>query len=492
MLLSALIVALSSNSVLLEGGLVFDGTGAPGRHIDVRISGDRIVELGDLSPRSGETVYRCGGLVVSPGFIDAHSHADRGIVGEPLAESQIRQGITTAVVGQDGGGETPIRSMFDRLRLSRPALNFAAFAGHGVIRTKVMGDGFRRGATADEVERMKELLDLDMRAGALGLSTGLEYDPGFFSTTDELIALAKTAAKHGGMYISHLRDEGNGAMASIEELIRIAREAKIPAQISHIKLATASVWGQASAALRLITDARMEGLDITADVYPYTYWQSTITVLTLDRNWSDPGVWNKALEEVGGPKNVLLSSYSPDPSWEGKTIDELSTMLGKSPAEVIIQIVRRTHGPDGQGTESIVCTAMREDDLRKLIFSPHTMFCSDGAIGGSHPRGAGAFPRFFARYVREQGTITMQSAIHKATGMPASRFGFSTRGEIAVGKVADIVVFDPAKIGDRATTRDPRAFSQGVHHVFVNGVAVLQSERMTGARPGRVLLRQAN
>jgi N-acyl-D-amino-acid deacylase len=355
-----------------------------------------------------------------------------------------------------------------------------------------MGDGFRRAATSDEVERMKVLLDADMRAGALGLSTGLEYDPGFFSTTAELIALAKTAAKHGGMYISHLRDEGNGAMASIEELIRIAREAKIPAQISHIKLATASVWGRASAALRLIDAARLEGLDITADVYPYTYWQSTITVLTLDRNWNDPGVWNKALEEVGGPKNVLLSNYSPDRSWEGKTIDELSTMLGKSPAEIIIQIVRKTHGPDGQGTESIVCTAMREDDLRKFIFSPHIMFCSDGSIGGSHPRGAGAFPRFFSRYVREQGTITMQSAIHKATGMPASRFGFSDRGVIAVGKVADIVVFDPAKIGDRATTREPRALSEGIHHVFVNGVAVLQSERMTGARPGRVLPRKAN
>ncbi|MCW5946563.1 MAG: D-aminoacylase [Fimbriimonadales bacterium] len=492
MLSIAFAIALVPTSYLLEGGLVFDGTGAPGRVMDVRIVGDRITEVGKLSPRVGETVFRCKGLVVAPGFIDSHSHADRGIPEEPLAESQVRQGITTAIVGQDGGGETPIRAMFERLRAARPAINFAAFAGHGVIRSKVMGDGFKRAATVDEIESMKQLLESDMRAGALGLSSGLEYDPGYYSTTEELIELCKVAAKYRGIYISHLRDEGNGAMSAIDELIRIAREAKIPAQISHIKLATASVWGKASDALRLIGAARREGLDITADVYPYTYWQSTITVLTLDRNWNDPAVWDRALAEVGGPRNVLLSRYSPDPTWEGMTIEELSGKIEKSPAETIIHIVRNTHGPAGFGTESIVCTAMREEDLRQFIHSPYVMFCSDGAIGGSHPRGAGAFPRFFARYVRQQGTITLQSAIHKATGMPARRFALKERGRISVGSFADVVVFDPETIQDKADTKNPREFSIGVKHVFVNGAPVLQSEKLTGHRPGRVLLRSTN
>lgn len=352
-----------------------------------------------------------------------------------------------------------------------------------------MGDGFRRRATVEELERMKALLEADMRAGALGMSSGLEYDPGFYADTHELIELCKVASRFGGIYISHVRDEGNGALESVRELIEIARGAKIPAQISHIKLATAKVWGKADEVLRLIADARESGLDITADVYPYTFWQSTITVLTLERNWNDRGVWTRALRDVGGASNVLLTRYTPNVQWEGKTIAEISRETKRSPEEVIIEIVRKTHGPEGNGEESIVCYAMREDDLRKFIFSPFVMFCSDGMIGGSHPRGAGAFPRFFARYVREQGTLTLQSAIHKATGMPAKRFGLKDRGRIGVGMRADVVVFDASEIKDRANIKNPRALAAGVKHVFVNGVPVLQSGKVTGFRPGRVLLR---
>lgn len=479
-----------ATSLLIRGGLVVDGTGRPGRVADVRVESGRIAAVGRLAPREGERVLEAAGMVVAPGFIDAHSHTSGSMEESPTLESQVRQGITTAIVGQDGGSTLPISQFFADVAKFRPAINFATFAGHGSLRRLAMGEDYKRPLKDAELQVMKDGLDQAMKDGALGLSSGLEYDPGYYSNTVELIELAKVASRYGGMYISHVREDGtHGMQQALEELKLIAKEAKLPAQISHIKLAVAAKWFKAGDILKWIAESWKQGYDLTADVYPYLYWQSTITVLTLDRNWENREVWVKALADVNGPGNVLLTRYTPDPAWQGKTIEEISKSTGKDAIEVIQEIVRKTHGPNATGSESIVCTSMNEQDLGAFLKDPNVMFCSDGSHGGSHPRGAGSFPRIFGRYVRELKTLSLEEAVRKATSFPAHRFGLSDRGLIQVGKAADIVVFDPKRIVDRATTSNSRAMSEGVIHVLVNGVPVLESETMTGARPGLGLRR---
>ncbi|HZP83883.1 MAG TPA: D-aminoacylase [Chthonomonadaceae bacterium] len=477
-------------SILISGGMLVDGTGARRRQADVRIVGDHIQEIGRLRPRPGERVLDARGQVVAPGFIDTHSHADGGLLETPDAETQIRQGITTAVVGQDGGSHLPLQQYFSDLEARHVALNIASFAGQGTIRSLVMGkDNYKRHATPEEIAKMRALVEQEMQAGALGLSTGLEYDPSYYSTTEELIECAKGAAAHGGLYISHVRDEGNEAFTSFKELIRIAEKAHLPAQISHIKLGTAKVWGKAGDALRLIEDANKRGLDISADVYPYTYWQSTITVLTLSRDWDNRAVWEKALAEVGGPEHVLLSSYTPDAAWQGKTIAEIAKTTGRDPIAVIQEIVHKTHGPGAKGRESVVVTAMTEADVRRFIAAPRIMFCSDGGLRGSHPRGAGTFPRILGRYVREYHILSLEEAIRKMTSLPAHRMGFRDRGVLKPGMKADVVLFDPKTVLDTATTAHPTSPPIGLNTVLVNGAIVLDSGKLTGAHPGAVLRR---
>jgi N-acyl-D-amino-acid deacylase len=485
----SLTLAVQTPSILISGGTLVDGTGAKSRRADVRIVDHRIAEVGRLKPKPGERVINAQGLIVAPGFIDTHSHADGRIFDEPEAESQIRQGITTAIVGQDGGGRLPLADFFSRLDEKHPALDFASFVGHGAVRRQVMGADYKRPATADEIAKMVEIVEREMKAGALGLSSGLEYDPGYYSTTEELIACARVAAKHGGIYISHVRDEANKSMESFREVVRIAREAKIPAQISHIKLGSTNVWGRADEVLQLLAEANREGLDVSADVYPYLYWQSTITVLIPTRNWDDRAAWEKGLAEVGGAKNVLLGNYSLDANWQGKTIAEISQLTGKDAVTVIQEIVRKTHGEGATGRESVIVTSMVEEDLQKFIRAPRTMFCSDGAIRGAHPRGAGTFPRILGRYVREQKLVSLEEAIRKMTSLPSQRMGFKDRGVIKEGMKADLAIFDAQKIIDRATTSEPTAAPEGMEYVLVNGALVLDGGKMTAARSGRALKR---
>jgi N-acyl-D-amino-acid deacylase len=392
------------------------------------------------------------------------------------------------VVGQDGIWKKPVKDQladFDRLK---PALNFAMFSGHGGIRSKVMGKGFERAATPGEQVMMDGLVEADMEAGALGLSSGLEYDPGHYSTTEELISMASVAGRNGGMYISHVRDEGNGALESFRELIRIGREAKCPAQVSHIKLGTQPVWGQAGQAIALFEEARREGVRITADIYPYLYWQSSITAMTVSREFDKLETWQRALDETGGGKNVLLTKYSPEPSWQGKTVGELAAKSGKTEAAVVLEIVQKTQ--NGKGEESAVVTAMTDADLPRFAQWRDTMFCSDGAIGGSHPRGAGSFPRVLGLFVRGEKWLTLEDAVRKMAYLPASTFKLTDRGEIRPGAFADVVVFDPSSVQDMATPKSPTALSQGVKFVWVNGQVTLRDGKVVG-RAGRALRRGA-
>jgi N-acyl-D-amino-acid deacylase len=276
-------------------------------------------------------------------------------------------------------------------------------------------------------------------------------------------------------------------MQALEELKIISKEAKIPAQINHIKLAVADEWGLGKSICEWIADARKEKVDITADVYPYTYWYSTITVLTNDRNWDNREIWVRALADIGGPQNVIIARYSPDPSWEGKDLAQIAESSGKDAVAVIQQVIAKTHGPNSKESESIVCKAMKEDDLAGFIKDENIMFCSDGWQGGAHPRGAGSFPRMLGVYVRDKRLIPLEEAIRKATSLPAKRFGLLDRGTIKAGMKADIVVFDPYRIKDKATIEDSKVFSEGISDVLVNGVVVLENAGMTGARPGKGL-----
>ncbi len=477
----------AQRSTLISGGTVIDGTGAKRRKADVRIVGDTITAVGNLRAKKDEKVIDATGLIVAPGFIDAHSHADGGLLTDPDAETQIRQGITTSVVGQDGSSHFPLASWFAEVEAKHVALNIASFVGHGTVRNEVTGKEYKRVTTAAEQQQMADLVTQEMQSGGLGLSSGLEYDPGFYSTTDELIACAKAAAKYHGIYISHVRDEGDKAFESFQELVMIAQKGGLPAQISHIKLDTSPVWKKAPDVLKLMQDAHKRGVDISADVYPYTFWQSTIIVLIPTRDWSDRKAWETGLAEVGGPEHVRLTTYTPDAAWSGKTIAEIAAMTGRDAITIVQEVVQKTHGEGATGSESVVVTAMLDSDLDRFIAAPGIMFCTDGSLRPSHPRGAGSFPRILSEYVRNRHLLTFEEAIRKATSLPATRFGFQHRGKIARGMKADIVLFDPATVQDKATVADPAASPVGLPTVLINGVSVLENGRITGAHPGAVL-----
>ena len=487
LILSLALVGSSAASpgLLLKGGTVIDGTGAAGRLADVRVAADGIIEVGPgLTPRPGERVIDTSGRVVAPGFIDMHSHADRGLEDHPEAESQIRQGITLALVGQDGGGDLPVSDFFDRFARVKPAINLMTSVGHGAVRGVVLGGDFKRPATPAEIETMKALVDRAMKDGAVGLSSGLEYDPGFYGNQDEIAALAAVTRPYGGFYSSHVRDEENEVLAAWSEAIDIGRRAGVPVEISHMKLASKPVWGQARRALALIDDARKNGMDVTGDWYPYQYWQSSMYVLIPDRHFENVAEWQKGLDEIGGAANVLVTNYHPDPTWDGHTVAELASAQHLDPAVLIVQMVK-TAGPD----IGIIGTAMTEDDMAAILASPATLICSDGMLSGRHPRGYGAFPRVLARYVRERKVISLEDAVARMTGRSAARLSLGDRGVVAAGKKADLVVFDPNTIADRGTPADPAQSPVGIDLVIVNGEVVLDHGTMTSARPGRALRR---
>ena len=454
--------AQSPDRFLISGGSLIDGTGAPARMADLRVAGDRILEIGRLTPQPGERVIDARGLVVAPGFIDIHNHSERGFASDPEARSQILQGITTLAVGPDGGSPWPIGDYLHWCRDQRLATNVLAFIGHATVRRQVLGEDFRRQATPGEIERMISLVEQGMKEGAIGLSSGLEYDVGNPATTEEVIALARVAGRYRGIYMSHVRDEADQAMDAFREAIRIGREARVPVQISHIKLGTVGVWGRAGEAVRIIAEARRAGLDVTADCYPYDAWSSTITVLVPSRRHEDPVAVGKGIADVGGASNILVTSCRAHPDFEGRTLADIAQKLGISPVDAYIRLVR-------DGGAGVVCKSMIDDDIRTFYRQPWVMVSSDGGIGMRHPRGAGTFPRVLGRYVRDQKWLTLPAAVHKMTQLPARRLGIRDRGLLQPEMKADIVVFDPAKILDRSTMTEPFLTPVGVNGVFVNG-----------------------
>jgi len=478
---SSLMPALTTaNAWVIRGAQLADGTGSPLRRADVRFDGGTIVEVGAVTPRPTDRIVDATGLVLAPGVIDAHNHSTEGLDADPDAITQVAQGITTLLVGQDGSSPFPVADYLTRRRANPSTVNVAALVGHATLRRRVMGEDFRRPATTAEIAQLEALVDQEMRSGAIGLSSGLEYEVGSYASTEEVVAMARVAAKHGGFYISHIRDEADKSMEAIREAIAIGEKAKIPVQITHIKLGTVGVWGKAAEVVSMIEAARKRGVDVTADVYPYTAWSSNLKVLVPDKQWTNPASVKEALDDVGGGKNIQITRLPKYPDYVGKRLDEIAKAEGISEVDLYIRIVQ----DDDAG---VIGHTMIAEDMRVFLQQPWAMVASDGGINTSHPRGAGTFPRVLGRFVRDEKWLSLQDAIKKMTSMPAARLKLKDRGTIAVGMKADLMLFDPDTIIDRSTFEQPRLRPIGIYRVFVNGTPVWTGDSPDGERPGVVL-----
>jgi len=483
-----------AKGVLIVNARVIDGTGSPGRVTSVRISGDRIADIGDLRQRQGETVVVGTGLVLAPGFIDEHSHADAALFEHRDALADVSQGITTVIVGQDGSSVYPLADFFAHVQREPSTLNVASYVGHGTVRDLVLGKDYKRVATPAEVLKMQALVDQEMRAGALGLSSGLEYDPGIYSDPSEVLALAKTAGAQGGRYISHMRSEDFAFWKALDELITIGRENHMPVQVSHIKLAMKASWGLGDSLIHVLDRARASGVQVTADIYPYTYWHSGMSVLFPHRDFDNRASAAFALDQVAPSEGLILANYGPKPEYSGKTLHEVAQLMSVDDTTALMQLLHASEAAEASGDtahadNAIIATSMDERDVAKLMAWQWAAFCTDGELDGKHPRGYGTFTRILGRYVREQHVLTLEDAIRKATSLAAANVGIKDRGQISVGRYADLVLFDPQTVIDRATPAEPHLVSTGIRRVWVNGAVVYDGERVTDARPGRVLKR---
>ena len=477
---------------LITNARIIDGTGSPVTLGSVRLSGDRIAALGDLAAGDADHIIDANGLVLAPGFIDTHSHSDGLILDERDALAKITQGITTAVVGQDGDSPYPLASFFTALEAAPAKINVAAYAGHNTLRDEVMGADFKRPASNEEMKAMSALLEQELAAGAMGLSTGLEYEPGIHSEIREVLQLAQVTADAGGRYISHIRSEDRWFADALEEIIEIGRLTGMPVQISHLKLAMASQWGRAPWIIQRLNAAREEGIDLTADIYPYTYWQSHLMVLLPKRDPLDLAAIDFVMAELAPPDGIIFTHFPAEPDYVGMTLTEIAAARKQSPTEAFSVLAQMSIGHEaatGEMGDMVIGTSMRDDDVAAFIAWPHTNICTDGSLRDRHPRGAGSFPRVLARYVREQGVLSLESAIHRMTGLPAQPIGFDDRGLIVPGMIADLVLLNPDTVTDRATTSEPFAPSQGIHGVWVAGQRVMHKGAVSEAFPGRVIRR---
>jgi dihydroorotase/N-acyl-D-amino-acid deacylase len=497
--------------VIVRNARVVDGSGAPWYRADVAVTGDTIVAIAGHIDGTATREIDARDRVVAPGFIDLHTHARRGIEETPTADNYILQGVTTIFEGPDGGSPIPIGEFLDRIANLKTAPNFATFIGQGAVREKVMGS-VNRAATDEELAQMKEIVRQGMRDGAFGMSTGLYYVPGSFTPTEEVIALAAVAGEMGGIHISHMRDETAKVRDSVRETIRIGEEGHLPTQVTHNKVLGKPNWGASVDTVRLIDEARTRGVDVTSDQYPYTA-SSTSLQAALFPAWAMEGGRDKMIERLknpaerariretvvsrirlerggGDPANIQFASVENDASLTGKTLADATRARGKEPtidnaAEVAMALVE-------SGRVSGIFHAMKEDDVVRIMKHPTTMIASDGEVpvfgkASPHPRSYGTFARVLGRYVREQKVLSLEDAIRKMTSMPAARVGLYERGLLRPGMKADLVVFNPATITDKATFEKPHQYAEGVSHVLVNGVLVVDDGRVTGARPGRVL-----
>jgi N-acyl-D-amino-acid deacylase len=511
--LTFLLSASAQNyDLIIRQGRVVDGTGNPAYFADVAVKDGRIAAIGRISGDAA-TVVDAKGMVVAPGFIDVHTHAD-DVAEMPRAENFVRMGVTTIVVGNCGGSALDVGKLFHEIEQKKVAVNAATLIGHNTVRREAMGGSFDRVPTSEELAHMKTLVDQAMKDGAVGLSTGLIYLPGTFSKTDEIIELAKVTGSFDGIYTSHMRHEDTRIYDALNEVFRIAREAHCRAEVSHIKLSGPSAWGQAERVLGVIEAARAEGLDVTQDQYAYTASSTGISQLIPD--WALEGGHAKFLERLSenGTKEKLVSEMKAGLKDKGRKDFSYAVIAEyKHDRSLnglnIAQAAKKAHGLDSlddqaamileieqNGGASGVFHGMSEDDLKVFMQHPNTMIACDSGIrkfgeGVPHPRGYGDNARVLGRYVRELKVLRLEDAIRKMTSLPAETFHLRDRGVLREGNWADIVIFDPEKIQDTATFEDPHHYPTGIQEVFVNGVTVVKNDAHTGAMPGQALRHQA-
>ena len=512
LLIAALFAAasLAAYDLLIVNGRIVDGTGGPWYRANIAIDGDTIAAIGALPGAQATRTIDANGLVVAPGFIDIHTHARRGIFKVPTAENYVRQGVTTLMEGNDGSSPIPLAPFLAKLQATPISVNFGSFAGHGSIRAAVMGLENRK-ATLPEIEKMNELARQAMRDGAFGLSTGLFYVPGNYAATEEVIEIAKVVGQMGGMHISHMRDEAGHVMESVGETIRIGEDGHLPTQVTHHKVIGTANWGRSTDTLRLVEEARARGVDATIDAYPYT--ASSTGTAALFPQWSLAGGPKEMVKRLhdpeqrarikasiadnivtnrggGNAKNIVMASCGFDASLAGKSLAQITDERGKTPspenaAEIAMDI-------EEKGGCSAVYHAIDESDVERILRYPFTMIGSDGEIpifgvAVPHPRSYGTFARVLGRYVRERKVLTLEDAVRRMSALPANRLGLEDRGLLRPGMKADLAIFDPATVADRATFLEPHQYAVGFRDVLVNGTPVLENGKITANRPGRVL-----
>lgn len=526
--------------VLIKGGTLYDGTGAAARRVDVGITGDRITALADLSSARAPTTIDATGLAVAPGFINMLSWSTETMIVDGKSQGEVRQGVTLQIFGE-GDSMGPLNDEMKKRRLDAQgdlkypiewttlaeyltwlekrgvAQNIASFIGATTIREHAVGLEDKK-ATPAQMEQMRELVRKEMQAGALGIGSALIYAPGYYAPTEELIELCKVAAQHQGKYISHMRSEGNRLLEAVEELIRISREANIPAEIYHLKAAGKANWPKLDKVIAMVEKARGEGLKITADMYTYeaasTGLEACLPPWVLDggyeaayKRFSDPVTRKKIVDEmrrtgtdwennftgVESPDKILLIGFKSDKlkPLTGKTLGEVARMRGADPAETVMDLIL-----EDRSRVLAVYFLMAEENVKKQLKLPWLSFCSDGESqapegdflkSSVHPRCYGNFARVLGKYTRDEKVLTLEEAVRKLSGLPATNLGLEGRGFLKEGMFADVVIFDPATIADKATFDKPHQYSVGMKHVFVNGVQVLKDGEHTGAKPGRAV-----
>lgn len=505
LLVTAPAVMAADFDLLITNARIADGSGAPLTTGSIGIKERRIVAVGKVAGSSGVTMD-AGGRVVAPGFIDVHTHSE-DILQKPLAENFLRMGVTTIVTGNCGSSHVDVAAFFRELEQVGVTLNVATLIGHNSIRREAMGGSFLRAPTAEQMVRMKGFVDTAMKDGAVGLSTGLIYVPGTYAKTEEIIELAKVAAAHDGIYASHMRAETVKIFGAIEELVRVTREAKIRTELSHIKLSGPTAWGKTAEVLALLDKARAEGLAITQDQYAYTASSTGLVQLIPDKaldggrdaflaRLADPIRKADILEEMRKSRErqgrrdysyAVISRFQPDPTLNGKTVPQAAKLKrGNDTLEDQIEFI---FDIERQGGGSGVFHGMNEDDVQAFLRHPLTMVASDGGPQNPgedvpHPRSYGNNARVLSRYVRELKVLTLPEAVRRMTSLPAETFRLRDRGVIRPGAWADIVIFDPDKVGDVATFGDPHHYAAGFSDVIVNGAPVILRGVLTGARPG--------
>lgn len=510
--LAAVSLWAADYDILIRNARIVDGTGNPWYRADVGVRDGRIAAIGRLTAVTAYRTIDAAGRVVAPGFIDVHTHVEGAIEKVPRADNYILDGVTSIVTGNCGGSQLKLGDWFAGLEKQGLGLNVASLIGHNTVRREIMGTA-NRPATRQEIARMQDLVERAMKDGAVGFSTGLIYIPGTYSNTAEVVALARAAATYGGTYASHMRDEGEHVLEAITEAVTVGRETGMPVQLSHFKIDNRRLWGASDKSLALVEKFRREGVDVVVDQYPYDRSSTNLGITLPSWALADGDAKVKArLGDAATRKKIkaemleklrnlghesyeyaTVASFPPDRSYDGKTISEINALRGRpknaeAEAETILDII-------GRGGAQMVYHSMGSDDLERILRYPNTGIASDGGVrefgvGMPHPRSYGTNARVLAEYVRIRGVITLEDAIRRMTSLPARTFGFRDRGAVQAGLVADLVIFDPARVQDKATFQAPHQYSEGFDFVLVNGKVAVENGKPTGVMAGTILRRR--